>query len=153
LFVAKLQKFVFLQNHCRFVLKAKRHVNRKILTDMSNQTEKLLKNLAEKLGTTAEYLWEVLLVQAKVQAIIDLVLILSALFFGFLLKKLHNYFYKNNCYSSKNEDMNLTDALMIIFGFLWVIFTIIVLFQIPEMLTGFFHPEYWALQEVLKTIK
>ncbi len=123
---------------------------------MNEQATKLIEQLAQKLGTTAEYLWAVLLKQAPVSAMIDLVYLVIVAIMGVGLYKLHKYCtketgeYKESIYEDKGE---LVKPAMVILAIVWGIFFIICFFSIGNIVNGFFNPEYWALKEVLSTCK
>jgi hypothetical protein len=117
---------------------------------MDKQTTKLLEKLANKLGTTSEYLWEVLLEQATVQGFTILFLLLLVILSGIFLYKINKYFWKNEYYG--DLDITAIDVVMIIAGIVWLVVCIAVILHIPEMIYAFVHPEYWALQEIIKQI-
>ena len=119
---------------------------------MNEQTTKLIEQLAKKLGTTAEYLWTVLLKQAPISAMIDLVYLVIVTITGIGLYKLHKYCtketgeYKESIYEDKGE---LVIPAMVVLATAWVIFFIACFFSIGNIINGFFNPEYWALKEIL----
>lgn len=120
-----------------------------------NELTQLLQQLAEKLGTTTEYLWSVLIQQAPISAATTLLQIIIIVIAGFFLYKLHRKFSKKSeagrsMYWDHEEAL---EAPMIIAAIIWVIFCIILFFHINNMITGFLNPEYWALKEILDTIK
>jgi hypothetical protein len=123
---------------------------------MNEQTTKLIEQLAQKLGTTAEYLWTALLKQAPISAMIDLVYLVIVTIMGIGLYKLHKYCtketgeYKESIYEDKGE---LVIPAMVILAIVWVIFFIVCFFSIGNIINGFFNPEYWALKEVLGACK
>ena len=118
------------------------------------QLAKLLEELAKQLGTTAQYLWGVLIVQAKITAMVDsaeVVCIAIGIFLGY--KTLRRW-YQN----IKNDDddfddhfgYQLTSVLGGIGAFFLIYFAIFGL--IPEIITVIANPEYWALQEILSKL-
>jgi len=122
---------------------------------MNEQTTRLIEQLAQKLGTTAEYLWSVLVAQAKVEAIIGIALVSSTILLTVLLIYLHNKFSKES-----NEEMSIyydKEEIVIIpmvIGAITVFILIIAsLCSIGTIITGLTNPEYWALKEVLNSIK
>jgi hypothetical protein len=123
---------------------------------MNEQTTKLIEQLAQKLGTTAEYLWTVLLKQAPISAMIDLVYLVIVTIMGVGLYKLHKYCiketdeYGENIYENKGE---LVIPVMVILAIIWAIFFIVYFFSFGNIINGFFNPEYWALKEVLGVCK
>ncbi len=122
---------------------------------MNDQTTKLVEQLAQKLGTTAEYLWAVLLKQAPISAATDLIYLILVIIGGVLLYKLHKYLseeggeYKNSIYCDKEE---LVVIPMVLVTFLWGVIAIVCFFCIGNIINGFFNPEYWALKEILSQL-
>lgn len=123
---------------------------------IDGKTAELIGKLASKLGTTTEYLWGVLLQQAPVAALTTLVQCLLIVIFGVILWKIHKRLLQNaidgyEC--SYYEKYELSAQLPMTFGL--IIFVVGVLdafFSVDTIVNGFFNPEYWALQQVLKAI-
>jgi len=61
---------------------------------MDEKTAQMLEKLAQKLGTTSEYLWGVLLKQAPIAAIIELIGILLCVIFGVFIWRVHKKLMK-----------------------------------------------------------
>jgi len=61
---------------------------------MNENTAKLIEQLAQKLGTTSEYLWGVLLKQASISATVTLLKTIAILLFGWFLWKTHKRLLK-----------------------------------------------------------
>lgn len=116
---------------------------------MNEQATKLIEQLAQKLGTTTEYLWSILLKQAPISAMIDLIYLIIATIMGIVLWKLHKYFAKEDEYEDRAE-VKLT---MVVLTFVWIMFFTICFFSIGDIINGFFNPEYWALKEILRACK
>jgi nitrate reductase gamma subunit len=110
----------------------------------------LIEKLATKLGTTAEYLWGVLIKQAAISATVD-ILFASIIITGIV-------FYTKWLFKRTNDpDYDIDDhdgaiALGIVGGVLSLIGIIILLFCIQNIFTGYFNPEYWALKTVFDAI-
>jgi hypothetical protein len=124
---------------------------------MNEKLTALLEKLSVKLGTTTEYLWKVLIMQAKISALQSLFYILSVVIIGIVLFRLHVRFskvikdnrYNNNTY----EDSDYIGGIMGIVAGIWLVMTICTFcFSISNMIDGFFNPEYWALNEILSKI-
>ena len=113
----------------------------------------LLESLAEKLGTTTEYLWGVLINQAQIQVFINLVILLFMAVLTFFFYKYCKWLYKD-FKKICQDDMEILPILLVaIFGIGFLVSLGIGIFElIPEMITAFYNPEYWALQEILKAI-
>lgn len=120
---------------------------------MNEQLTKLLTDLAEKLGTTAEHLWSVLIRQAYISGtagiVITVILIASLIgWLKFILKKMRpdsrgcrEWDYGNNSkeWSWMAWGASVTLSLMVIAC------------QYGDIL-GLFNPEFWALQQILKSV-
>ena len=115
----------------------------------------LLEKLAEKLGTTTEYLWGVLLKQAPITAAIELMYLVLVILGGLALYKIHRRLSKE--VEGKNSlyyDLEAVAAVpMGIATLIWSVIFIICFFSIGTIVTGFFNPEYWALNEIMNLIK
>jgi len=118
---------------------------------MNENTTKLIEQLAQKLGTTSEYLWGVLLKQAPIDATINLIQIIIVLLFGWILYKIYKKIIKNtdstNSYYSKYEEATSVPMAM---GLL--VFAILLIYAfscIGDVINGYFNPEYWALDRII----
>lgn len=126
---------------------------------MSKEATQLLEELAAKLGTTIEYLWNVLVRQATIDAIIKIIFVAIITICGIILYRYHIKFskrdenghntYNSGCYDS-GEDLSMT---MILAAIIWGIAFVIACSTIPGIITGFLNPEYFALQHILSLIK
>lgn len=121
---------------------------------MNEQTAKLVEQLAQKLGTTADYLWSVLLKQAPISALTDLIYFVLISIGGYFLLKVHKNFSKEDEYGdSKYYDNDDLAPIMITIAFIWAILFIVSFFGIGNVINGLFNPEYWALDEILSSLK
>jgi uncharacterized membrane protein YczE len=120
---------------------------------MNEQTTKLIEQLAQKLGTTAEYLWTVLVKQAHVEIYIfitTLILtIIGAFLTGLLLRNSQKYWEQETAPIS--AWMSLTFGIII--GIATVVGLIATIANIPDVITAINNPEYWALKEVFGACK
>lgn len=115
---------------------------------MNDQITILLQKLSEKLGTTSEYLWGVLIKQAYIDATISTVIFLIACLGCFLIFKLHKKFSREEKY-----DEDFLPPAMVIGSFIWGLITIITFCTFVSDLSGFFNPEYKALRQILSSLK
>lgn len=122
---------------------------------MNEQTNILFEKLAEKLGTTVEHLWGVLLTQAPISGFIDLVtciaLVFAMVFVYRLVRRKTTVPQKteeNKYPSAEWVDDGRADAWICTTIFI-LIGTIIVAASLEGILAAFFNPEYWALKRVL----
>ena len=123
---------------------------------MNDQTTKLIEQLAQKLGTTAEYLWTVLLKQAPISALTDLFYLVITTIIGIGLYKLHKYFCKDGIGEYDNslyDDNDYVAPVMIALTIIWGICIIACFFSIGNIINGFVNPEYWALKQILSSCK
>jgi cellobiose-specific phosphotransferase system component IIC len=111
---------------------------------MNDATIKLIEDLALKFGTTVEHLWMVLTKQAFLNAVsccakASIVLLLTFLWWKLLsmwLKKEEaDQDIKKFCYNLSA----VVTGVVLFFVFAWT----------DTAFTGFFNPEYWALQQIL----
>jgi heme/copper-type cytochrome/quinol oxidase subunit 2 len=117
---------------------------------MNEQTTKLIEQLAQKLGTTSEYLWSILVKQAPIEATISLILFLLTWVLLFILWKTHRFLLKedesgDNLYYEKDY----LEIVMIMASFIWVFLLILSTINFLNNISGYFNPEYWALKNIL----
>ena len=120
---------------------------------MKEQIVTLIEQLAQKLGTTTEYLWNVLIAQANVQIYIFITVFVSTIIgiivAVYLLKYTQKYWDK--------EDAPMTAWLALGFGtvvgFIALIGIVFTIANISDVITAIRNPEYWALKEVLNVLK
>ncbi len=125
---------------------------------MNDNTTKLLEQLAAKLGTTTEYLWRVLLKQAPIEATTTLIQCIIVWIGGIVLYKLHKRFskkiqtggYSENAYDKHEVALILP---MVIVAIVWGVMFLVTFFCMSDIIVGYFNPEYWALKEVLDSVK
>lgn len=125
---------------------------------MNDNTAKLIEQLAQKLGTTSEYLWGVLLKQAAIDATTNLLQFFVVIIFGIILYRYHVKLSKkikpNDGYYSKNsyEDNDAIAFLMVALSTVFFILSIVMFTCIGDIINGYFNPEYWALNKILNSI-
>jgi hypothetical protein len=126
---------------------------------MDDNTSKLLEKLASKLGTTSEFLWNILVSQAKIDAITSLIQLLLFLSVPIITYRLHRWFSKpikpdgyggNNCMYDEYDACGPVAVFLCISSIISIIFGIML---IGDVINGFLNPQYWALHEILKTLK
>ena len=125
---------------------------------MDDKTTALIEKLAEKLGTTAEHLWEVLLHQAPISGVVALVTdIVMALVAVGLVRFVKNKTTKPvkteyNKYPEaewEEEGAAFAWAGIVIY---FLITGVVVSGSAEGILAAFFNPEYWALSHILGKI-
>lgn len=107
----------------------------------------LLSKLAEKFGTTSEYLWGVLVRQAYIDGI-QIIICFSLTCIGLgVLYGLHRKFSRTDKYGDDTIVFPMVLA-SIILSFLFMASFVGIIMSI----TNFINPEYWALKQVLNAI-
>lgn len=109
---------------------------------MNEQTNQLIRELAEKLGTTSEYLWQALIRQAPIEAWTHLLIC------GFLIMLAVSAlrWIRNETEEIGEWQVGVVIAFSVI-GFIAVLFLIM---ESRMIVAGLFNPEYWALKQILK---
>ena len=123
---------------------------------MDDKTLSALTALAQKLGTTAEYLWGVLLKQAPITGAIDLAVMAAWIaavvwWFRFVQRKTAEpTATAENKYPSAQwvqEDAVLAWCSVALSGLLTAL---IVGTSLSSTVAALLNPEYWALKQILK---
>lgn len=113
---------------------------------MNSETLAQLDLLAQKFGTTIEYILSVYQKQAIVELtwslIFMLITILSSIFLVKFYRKLDD---------SMNEERD--SIIMWIWGIINLIMIFVVIVIIDNIITYIFNPEYWAIQHLISTFK
>jgi hypothetical protein len=120
---------------------------------MNKETLDLVKGLVEKLGTTADHLWGVLIKQAPISSACDCV----AVFFIVVLSVLAIFKISNSSQHQEGKTKQLyfyehdelaigLTAVLFIIAFITIMAFI---FSFNTIMAGFFNPEYWALKQII----
>lgn len=117
---------------------------------MNDKTLELLEKLSAKLGTTSEFLWGVLVKQAKIEAITSA--LWAVIFFAATVVCLFacRFFWKG--LKKYPEEFGYLFG-SIITCFLLVIFVAISANHIETCIVYYFNPDYFALNKILKILK
>jgi len=111
--------------------------------EVQKKAMEMLEALAEKLGTTLEHLWEVLLLQAKVEAVEAGLVFLTGASVG-----LYGLWLVNKARDVKDND---DQAIRWFLGGALALIGLIPAFgNLLKLPTLLINPEYWALREVLR---
>lgn len=123
---------------------------------MNEQTNQLLRDLAEKLGTTSEYLWAALMRQAPISGTVNLLVIalwIIAMYWTYrlLIRKTK----KPPISKSDPYPISEMDSDSAYWGWVaWWISAVLLAFTVGcsmEMIVAsLFNPEYWSLKQLLK---
>lgn len=123
---------------------------------MDDKTLQALTALANKLGTTAEYLWGVLLRQAPIAGVVDIVLMLAwgavaVLWLKVVIRKTKpqakTYDDRYPIAEWREESAFFAWASAVL---LCVIAALIASCLFKAAAAAFFNPEYWALKQIIK---
>jgi hypothetical protein len=114
---------------------------------MNEASIKLIQELSDKLGVTAEHLWAVLVKQAYVSGV-------SSVFFISLFAVLIVIMLKVWFYVQKKYDIDEHSFQYLTFWVCFISFCIIALFSssfhLGNAINAFANPEYWALKQIWK---
>jgi ABC-type phosphate transport system permease subunit len=105
---------------------------------------------------SSDYLWGVLIKQAYVDAIVDLILLIIVAYLGIVLWKTHIWLsgeWKGETHSRYQELEEEAVFPMIIGAVMWIIIMAVNCSNISNIVTGFINPGYWALNKILHFIK
>lgn len=117
---------------------------------MDNKTEALIRELAEKFGTTSERLFEVLIRQAPISGITDVIVILAwsfILYAFYRVIKRKTAILKDKMFSEWDTDIAV--VAWVLWGVVTFFTAIIVGVSMSSIVAAIFHPEYWAIQQLL----
>jgi len=114
---------------------------------MNETTDKLIRELADKLGTTTEHLWNVLIKQAAISGAGNLItaivfLALTTIAFIVVRKK-----------ASRTDDSEIIYMFWVMFFLGSFVMVGISIVSLSDAASAILNPEYWALKEVLKEIR
>lgn len=120
---------------------------------MNEQTEKLIRELADRLGTTAEHLWGVLIRQAGISGITNL-LVCAA--WGALLAWGYRFLRRKTTAPlatalnpHPRAEWDDQDWIWLVFGFVVAVVALVVGCNLEQIVGSLLNPEYWALQQLL----
>jgi len=119
---------------------------------MEENNRKLIEQLAQELGTTSEYLWEILIKQAFIDASIKSISFLAVVIFGIILWNQHKVLIKKDEQGDTPYQNPGISGVMLFFLSLFVVFFILSIFSISDIIIGYCNPEYWALKTIFDKI-
>ena len=114
---------------------------------MNEQTQQLIEKLAEKLGTTAEHLWAVLVRQAPITSTteaIALCIYAAVMVLGYRLVR-----EKTKDDGDWNDNCGSIALPWVIWCGATIALLIVLCCSLSNIVAGFANPEYWALKEIL----
>lgn len=121
---------------------------------MNENIARIIEIIAQKLGTTSEYIWGVLLRQAPIDATMGALYIIISMVAAYLLWKAHvkmSLIEEGEIYNvyDTNDGIGMVMVFLAVFVSLGLVFSIV---NLPNVFAGFFNPEYWALNKILEAI-
>jgi Flp pilus assembly pilin Flp len=118
---------------------------------MNEETTKLIQQLADKLGTTAEHLWAVLVRQAPITSCVDVVVLIAAVIATVISARTLMKGVKGLKDGFENDGLNMSMAIVgSIVCLIAAIVLIICIAGLGTTASGFLNPEYWALKQIIK---
>jgi hypothetical protein len=128
-------------------------LKQEIAVGLNKETADLLRDMASKLGTTAEHLWGVLVKQAPIAGASMLSwgipIIGGWILWGIWNSRIPRFIHENHEGQRYAEDDSIW-VPFVIFSILLGFLTFAWLFQLPTIASCFFNPEYWALKQIWK---
>ena len=116
---------------------------------MNEKTEILIRELAEKFGTTGQHLWEVMVKQGPISGMINLLVLIVFIFISFAGYR----FLKKKFVKNPNDPYRNDDEVVVIFWGIWAVCTFIIVVIsatcLSSVITSIINPEYWALKQLL----
>ena len=118
-----------------------------------------LEQLASRIGTTVEKLWTVLLKQAPISGMVDIVVCIGLIV---VAAKCFRLVQQKTTVPEKTEEDQYPCAqwdnegacgAWIGMGILLIIIVTIIMFSVQNIAAAFLNPEYWALKEILNAYK
>lgn len=126
---------------------------------MNEITEKLIRDLAEKFGTTAQHLWEVMVRQAPISAWINVlhtgVLVIISSIAVYTAARWCKFCWERKTnrqrYNEWESDVSpvLASIAVSVAIVALTITTIVLLAAAGDLVTALYNPEYWALSKFL----
>lgn len=107
----------------------------------------LLQQLAEKIGTTTEMLWGVLLKQAAIDGILGAIFIVASVVISIVLITLLKRKLMDEEYEFLDESLDIVCVLVP------VILIVVSAVLTRDVIACFVNPEYYALKEILNALK
>jgi uncharacterized membrane protein len=125
-------------------------------TKVYNDVKGGLSGLAAGLKTGVSHVYEVLVKQQVVNAVIFLLVgIFSIIFFCITISNIKKSKWGSSGYSwsVKEEEFNKNATMTIIFGIFFMISLIVTICNLDTIVGGFINPEYGAIKEIISFIK
>ena len=120
---------------------------------MEEKVFELLEKLADKLGTTVEHSWAILVKQAFIRGIT--LLIGTCIAVSIITVFLYNlrYFVETAIKEEKKYLVIISRVFLVVGGITFLFAVAFLMDSCSEIITNFFNPEYYALNKILSLIK
>lgn len=107
--------------------------------------------LADKLGVTAQFIWSVLLSQARVEATVDILTGVGSIVLGYIFWRASNWAWQK----AKNDDYDNPGWILsgVLLGIGIVVLGIFAATNLYAAITPLINPNYWALQQIFQIFK
>lgn len=112
---------------------------------MEDRTYQVLLSLAERLGTTIEHLWAVLIKQAVVTGMTNVVILAAVTTAACYLTRIVRIKVFEAAY--------LRDGAWAGVSFMWAFIVLLWVYLLPDTVAAIFNPEFWALKQVLTALR
>jgi uncharacterized Tic20 family protein len=118
---------------------------------MNDNTTKLLNDLAEKLSTTSDKLWAMLLHQARIQFWTNLIIYAACALISYALYRTCRHLFTR---VDKDDQFEMPATIAVIISIIFVGVAVIgFLTTLQDTISALVNPEYWALTQILSTLK
>ena len=111
---------------------------------MDANTPQLLAQLAAQMSTTVEHLWGVLIQQAFINGVVYSIMFVALVTASVLSIR---WCMKQHAVRTYSEEARI--VVYVLAGIVTFFTFIFVTVEVPNIITAFLNPEYWALQKVL----
>lgn len=112
-----------------------------------------MEQLAYELGTTPDQLWSVLLKQAFMAGVTDLIMYALLIVAMVAIFRWYKYFATNFAEIQNQIFMLFINGVGLIVSTLFVLASLIAAaYNVQNTMAAFFNPEYWALQKIFSSL-
>lgn len=115
---------------------------------MNENTEKLVRELADKLGTTADHLWAILTQQAAVWSYTAIVIDTGTILLALVLLVWGICIGRKVVSDNSEEYLWIPVVIAAVGGIVFFVGVINICCDLPSIVSGLFNPEYWAFKQI-----
>lgn len=126
---------------------------------MDEKYQKLIEQIASKIGTTAEHLFGILVRQAPISGTVDIILcsaiIVAVMWLVLFVSRKTTSRFKTEYKPYPKAEWNEEGAVLawVITVSILSIAAVFIIGQVNDIVAAFANPEYWALKQLLMQIK